>query len=536
METSSTSILIGTKTANLSYIFPNGFTVGSGGNLVVGPGVPVQIPEGETLTDDGTLSFASGDTLTLGSSCCSSAEIVVAGTLTAAGTTFTGTDYSGNIVVNSGGIITPTGSTFNVPLFVPYGDVASLAAGNNVSFDQIEIGAATLPQWKRARPRFHRDQNRQPELYLPQWLHGGIWGNLVVGPGVPVQIPEGETLTDDGTLSFASGDTLTLGSSCCSSAEIVVAGTLTAAGTTFTGTDYSGNIVVNSGGQLNVTSSMFSMNQLALESGAIANLQFVTFATQLAVNSGATIDIHNDDLSSSRATVVASGTSTATIDLTNNFWGTLNTASIAAKITDHIKNSSLPTVLYEPVLAENATGIIAANASAPFSIASQSVMLSATVISAAGLLDAGTATFTILNGSAVVGTPVVSNVINGLATAQYALPASMTGGIYTIQAVFSGTSSLLGSTDDSHSLTVSSASTNTAATSAATIFSVGAQTVALSATVTSSIGIVSQGMETFTILSGNTVIGSAVSVGRDRRSRKCQLCASRRHDSRNVHD
>ena len=55
-----------------------------------------------------------------------------------------------------------------------------------------------------------------------------------MGPGVPVQIPEGETLTDDGTLSFASGDTLTLGSSCCSSAEIVVwgqpgrgAGTLT---------------------------------------------------------------------------------------------------------------------------------------------------------------------------------------------------------------------------------------------------------------------------------------------------------------------
>ena len=52
---------------NLSYLSPNGFTVGSGGNLVVGSNVSVQIPADETLTDDGTLSFASGDTLTMGS-------------------------------------------------------------------------------------------------------------------------------------------------------------------------------------------------------------------------------------------------------------------------------------------------------------------------------------------------------------------------------------------------------------------------------------------------------------------------------------
>ena len=102
--------------------------------------------------------------------------------------------------------------------------------------------------------------------------------------------------------------------------------------------------------------------------------------------------------------------------------------------------------------------------------------------------------------------------MNGLATAQYALPPGEPGGVYTIQVVFSGTSSLLGSTDTSHSLTISNASTNTAAASAATTFSVSAQTVPLSATVTSPIGIVNEGMETFTILSGNTVIGTPVSV------------------------
>ena len=120
----------------------------SGGNLVVGANVPVQSRRRQTLTDNGTLSFASGDTLTLGTDCCSAAQIVVAGTLTATGTTFTGTGSSGTIMVNSGGIITPTGSTFNVPLFVPYNDVASLAAGNNVSFDQIEINSGTLPSGK----------------------------------------------------------------------------------------------------------------------------------------------------------------------------------------------------------------------------------------------------------------------------------------------------------------------------------------------------------------------------------------------------
>ncbi len=504
--------LIGTDTANLNYLFPNGFTVGSGGDLVVGAGVPVQIPEGETLTDDGTLSFASGDTLTLGSACCSAAEIVVAGTLTAAGTTFTGISESGTIVVNSGGIITPTGSTFNVPLYVPYNDVASLAAGNNVSFDQIEISAATLPSGNELDLDLIGTDTANLNYLFPNGFTVGSGGDLVVGAGVRVQIPEGETLTDDGTLSFASGDTLTLGSACCSAAEIVVAGTLTAAGTTFTGISESGTIVVNSGGELNATSTTFSVNQVVVESGSTANLQFAAFATQLAIDSGASINIHNDDLSSANATVVASGSSTATIDLTNNFWGTLNTTQIAAKITDHTKNSSLPTVLYQPFLTEDATGNTASNATATYSTAPQSATLSATVISADGPVNGGTETFTILSGSNVIGTPVTSNVVSGAASDVYTIPAGTPGGVYTIQAVFSGTSTLSGSSDSTHTLTISEAATTTAATSATTTFSESNQTISLSATVASSAGTVNEGTETFTILSGTTPVGSAATA------------------------
>ena len=50
----------------------------------------------------------------------------------------------------------------------------------------------------------------------------------------------------------------------------------------------------------------------------------------------------------------------------------------------------------------------AANGTAIYSSNAQSVTLSATVITGAGLVNGGTATFTILNGSTVVGTPVVT--------------------------------------------------------------------------------------------------------------------------------
>ncbi len=201
------------------------------------------------------------------------------------------------------------------------------------------------------------------------------------------------------------------------------------------------------------------------------------------------------------------GASTATIDLTNNFWGTLNPTQIAAKITDHSKNSSLPTVLYQPFLTENATATYAANASVVYSPNAQTVTLSATVISADGPVTGGTETFTILSGSTDVGTPITENVADGAASGTYTIPAGTLGGVYTIQAVFSGTSTLSGSSDSSHTLTIVEAATTTAATIATTTFSASNQTISLSATVTSSAGIVNEGTETFTILSGTTPVG-----------------------------
>ena len=56
--------LLGTNATNFSYQFPNGFTVGSGATLAVGPNVP-GLTLGQTLSDAGALTFSSGDIVTV---------------------------------------------------------------------------------------------------------------------------------------------------------------------------------------------------------------------------------------------------------------------------------------------------------------------------------------------------------------------------------------------------------------------------------------------------------------------------------------
>ena len=246
-----------------------------------------------------------------------------------------------------------------------------------------------------------------------------------------------------------------------------MSGNLTANGTNFINDGGAPSIVVNSGGELIASGSTFGV-PLSLASGSTDNLQYVAFDTQLAINSGATIDITSDDFTN--GTVVASGNPNATISLINNFWGTINPTQIAAMITDHANNANLPYVTYEPFLSENATATYASNASVIYSPNAQTVTLSATVTSADGPVTGGTETFTILSGSTDVGTPVTDNVVNGAVSGVYTIPTGTLGGVYTIQAVFSGTSTLSGSSDSSHTLTISDAATTTAAKSATTTF------------------------------------------------------------------
>ena len=98
-------------------------------------------------------------------------QIVVNGTMTATGDTFATLSGSGaSIQVESGGHLTAanstfninqlslananvygsgdlTGDTFNMPIYVPYGDVQYLAG--NVEFEQVYINATRCPPGRR---------------------------------------------------------------------------------------------------------------------------------------------------------------------------------------------------------------------------------------------------------------------------------------------------------------------------------------------------------------------------------------------------
>ena len=139
--------------------------------LAVGPGVTVWIQEYVTLTDSGNLIFASNDTVDLN---IGTTQIVVANSglmTTAIGDIFNGsTAYSTQIVVNSGGHLQAsnstfalnnvtlnngaflnagdfTGNSFNCTLYLPESDVQYLSGtgSDNAQFQQIWILAGSVP-------------------------------------------------------------------------------------------------------------------------------------------------------------------------------------------------------------------------------------------------------------------------------------------------------------------------------------------------------------------------------------------------------
>jgi hypothetical protein len=141
------------------------------------------------------------------------------------------------------------------------------------------------------------------------------------------------------------------------------------------------------------------------------------------------------------------------------------------------------------------------------------VPLQATVTSSSGAVNSGTVTFTLFSGSTQVGTPTSGAVSNGIAAVFYTLPPGTPPGSYTIQAVYSGSSTFAGSSDSTHTVTMIQAPTTTTASNATTNYSSSPQSVSLSATVTSPVGTVNAGTVTFTVLNGSTPVGTATTSG-----------------------
>ena len=119
-----------------------------------------------------------------------------------------------------------------------------------------------------------------------------------------------------------------------------------------------------------------------------------------------------------------------------------------------------------------ATTTTASSATATFSTSAQNVTLNATVTSSAGTVNEGTMTFSILEGTTVIGTATSQPVSNGSASVSYSLPANTAAGTYTIEANYSdSTGKFAISSDTTHNLTVNAASTTTTASNATATFS-----------------------------------------------------------------
>src|SRR5262249_36126832 len=115
-------------------------------------------------------------------------------------------------------------------------------------------------------------------------------------------------------------------------------------------------------------------------------------------------------------------------------------------------------------------------------------------------------------GTTIIGTPVTVNVVNGAASASYALPAATQAGSYTIQAVCNGGPNFAPSSiDATRGLTVTRATTTSTPASVSVNFSTTDQPVPPSAAVTSPGGTVNGGTVTFTLLNGSTPLGPAMS-------------------------
>lgn len=166
---------------------------------------------------------------------------------------------------------------------------------------------------------------------------------------------------------------------------------------------------------------------------------------------------------------------------------------------------------FDPQGTPPPTTTVANNATASFNENAQNVTLRASVSSAAGAVNGGTVTFTVLQGSNTIGAATTSGTVsNGQASVVYALPPGLAAGPYTINATYNPSSSFEGGSDTSHTLTINPAATTLTANDAAAAFSTNTQDVTLTADVTSDAGSVNEGTVTFTLKQGSMTIGTAV--------------------------
>ena len=339
-----------------------------------------------------------------------------------------------------------TDNVFNSAIYAPALTLPSLSP--NQSFQEVDILPATLSSGQSVSLSPLGTVTTANQFYVfPGLFTVGPGATLSMSSGASVLIRDSQQLLVDGTLNITGARSVAIEDQDDGGASggITVNGTIAISNTSLTrlgGTngDDTTLLQINPGAKVTMSATTFAWDQLLLDSGA------------------ATISVSGNDFSGVGADgVIASGDPSSHIPLDHNYWGTGVTEQIDAKIVDHKDHTNLPTVDYEPFV--NATITTASPSQKSFSLTDQTVTLSASVNTTLGdPVNDGTLTFTILNGSQVVGQPTSPvPVSNGLAMADFTLPGNTPIGQYIIKATYNGTNLYLPSIDASQTLTVSAA-------------------------------------------------------------------------------
>ena len=248
--------LIGTvSTANLVYIFSANFTVGTGATLSVGTGTSVLI-DPVTITDNGAMNV-TGASIGFVAGYDTTTQILVNGTLSASGSSFyTSGGALGSftlIQVNSGGELTAANTTFsiselslvsgsimnsgdltndvfNLPIYVPFQDIALLA--NNQSFQDVNIIAGTMASGQTLALDLIGTKSTANLVYIfSANFTVGTGATLSVGTGTSVLI-DPVTITDNGAMDI-TGASIGFVAGYYTTTQILVNGTLSASGSSF---------------------------------------------------------------------------------------------------------------------------------------------------------------------------------------------------------------------------------------------------------------------------------------------------------------
>jgi hypothetical protein len=131
--------------------------------------------------------------------------------------------------------------------------------------------------------------------------------------------------------------------------------------------------------------------------------------------------------------------------------------TVILKATSTVDGTTAATAAINLLSPPYATVTTASNLSAFYPVnATSAVPLSATVTSTGGTVGTGTVTFTVLQGTTVIGSPLTSGTVTaGVAYATLALPIGMASGSYTIQVVYNPGTGFVTSSDSTHMLTLS---------------------------------------------------------------------------------